>query len=80
MPVQITQECARGHHPAEDMGVKGESGITVHNGIQKRVAAMAATVATVPTPLLYADTVGTFAYVTIEDNAQQNSDTILPWL
>ena len=33
MPVQSTQECARGHHPAEDMGVKGESGITVHNGI-----------------------------------------------
>ena len=34
MPVKSTQECARGHHPAEDMGVKGESGITVHNGIQ----------------------------------------------
>ena len=34
VPVQSTQECAHGHHPAEDMGVKGESGITVHNGIQ----------------------------------------------
>ena len=34
VPVQSTQECARGHHPAEDMGVKGESGITVHNGIR----------------------------------------------
>ena len=33
VPAQTTQECARRHHPMDDMGVKGEFDITVHSGI-----------------------------------------------